>query len=159
MKIWPANSFDIHTALSPEKVFEALEINVEPKKLFWINREHKYFQGTFSKEGFKLTRIIHYRNSFLPRISGSIAPEGAGSVVKIKMNLHPLVIAFMAVWFGGVIIASVAVIIAFITHSSRANPGMLVPLGMLIFGIALVSGGFWFEAPKQQEKLIAILQG
>lgn len=158
MKIWPVNTFDVHTSFSPEKVLDIVQANTEPKKLFRINREHRYFEGECSQETFTINRIIHYRNSFSPRVTGFVMPERSGSIVKIKMKLHPLTIAFMSLWFTGVILAVPGASVAFIAKPAEATMIMLVPLGMLVFGVTLISGAFWFEATKQQEKLIALLK-
>jgi hypothetical protein len=40
---------------------------------------------------FDIQRIIGYRNSFLPRIGGTIAADGRGSAISIAMKLHPAV--------------------------------------------------------------------
>ena len=156
-RLLPFVSCEIHSALSPEKIQNILRENTEPKVYFRASHEHKYFEGEVSKEEFRINRIIHYRNSFLPRIFGTIVPRDSGSVVKIKMKLHNFVTAFLGVWFGGIIFASIALFRQFSLVPSDASNFNFIPFGMFVFGIAIVSGGFWFEASKQKKKLIEML--
>lgn len=154
----PIEIFQINTSFSPEIILSIIQTNTAPRKLFRMTHDHPYFEGEISAERFQINRIIHYRNSFLPRITGTITPQENGTKIDIKMKLHPFITVFMAVWFTGVILATLAVLFVLLTKPEEATIGMLVPLVMLVFGIALVSGGFWFEAPKQKEKLISLFK-
>ena len=139
MQLWPYCSFEVETAHSTEECIALLNSEIEPNK--WSG-SHKIFQGVVSAAGFKMTRIIHYRNSFLPTIYGSFRSSFPGTVVVIKMKMSPLITAFMCFWFGFVGFALIVSIIG-------SKPGMaLVPLCMLLFGWALENGGFWFEVKR-----------
>ena len=138
MKLWPYHSFDIETALSLDDCIASLSSEVEPNKWFRFSTKHKIFQGVVSHAGFKITRIVHYRNSFLPVVYGTFRSGLRGTTVAIKMRMHPWVTTFMCVWFGGVGLVLVVLI----------DFQRLIPLGMLIFGLALINGGFWFEVKR-----------
>jgi hypothetical protein len=159
MKFLPYDKFEIETTMSPEAFVAALNSQVEPKRLFRMSSNHLPFQGDISRDGFRITRIIHYRNSFLPIVSGKYFPGPSGIVVEIWMGLHPLVIVFMCVWFGGVGFGAFAMLSGLVTGQVQASPILLIPFGMLLFGWALVSGGFWFEAKKQKRMLIEMFKG
>ena len=154
MKFWPYDSFEIRTQLSAESIAAALNEHIEPKKWLRLSRNHKAFEGTFTSDGFKVTRILHYRNSFLPVITGSFRPKPPGTNIVIRMRLHPFVSAFMCFWFGGVAIGAVAALTAMFTGRTADPPPLLIPFGMLLFGWALVSGSFWFEAKKAESLLL-----
>ncbi len=163
-KIWPSNALEIHTTLSPEKVLDIFRTNTEPKKLFNMNLNHKYFEGEFSKDGFKINRIIPYyitgfRGSFSPIITGIVIPNGTGSIVKIKMRLRTFTMAFMSIWFLGTILSTLAVIITFIKNPTQVSPIILIPLALIVLGFLLVLGGFYFEATKEQEKIVKLVNG
>jgi hypothetical protein len=99
------------------------------------------FQGSFDPPHFKVSRRIRYRNSFLPVIHGSLRTGSVGSEVRLVMHLHFLVLAFMCVWFGGVLSA--------VSLSDFAWDELhLLPLGMAVFGVVLTCGGFFPEAVK-----------
>lgn len=99
------------------------------------------FQGSFSPPHFKVSRRIQYRNSFLPVIHGSLGAGAVGSEIRLVMHVHLIVLAFMCVWFGGVLFS--------LSLSSFAwDEPHLMPLGMAVFGVALTCGGFFPEAIK-----------
>ena len=154
MKLWPYDSFEIRTHQSAESLAAVLNDHVEPKKWFRLSRDHKAFEGTLAPDGFKVSRIVHYRNSFLPVITGFFRPRPAGTDIAIRMRLHTFVAAFMCFWFGGVAIGVVAAITAVFTGRTADPPLLLIPFGMLLFGWALVSGSFWFEAKKAEALLV-----
>ena len=147
MKIFPYHEFKIATPVSIEDSYTSLNSEIEPDKWFRFLSKHTLFQGTISRESFKITRIIHYRNSFLPIIYGTFLPGLNGTTVNIKMKMHPFVIAFMCFWFGGVGLGCFARV-SNLLSSKALKPELLIPLGMLVFGVALVSGCFWFEVKQ-----------
>ena len=158
MKLWPSDSFEIHTNLSRQETIEKVASFVEPKKWFRFFHEGKPFQGKCSQEGFRITRIIRYRNSFLPIINGNYLNGSNGTTIQIKMVLHPIVIAFMCIWFGGVIIGAVSISYSLVIRKCSFQLPMFIPFAMLLFGIALVSGSFWFEAKKQKPLLESLFK-
>ncbi len=79
MRLWPSDSFEIETTMSPEEIVASLNAEIDPAKWFRHSPGHKTFQGDISRDGFKITRVIHYRNSFLPIIRGTFRPGQSGS--------------------------------------------------------------------------------
>jgi hypothetical protein len=127
--------------MSVESIIASLNSQTEPKKWFHLGRGHTAFQGTISSDGFEITRIIHYRNSFLPIIRGSFGPGPFGTTIAIKMGLHPFAAAFMCFWFGGVGVGILSVLAELSLGQTGWDPMLLIPFGMLLFGLVLVSGG------------------
>src|SRR5207248_141730 len=121
--------------------------------------DHAAFQGTFTPQGFKITRIIHHRNSFLPVILGEIVRGPLVTTVHVKMRLHRFVAGFTAFWFVGVLCGIGAVLATIFSHRPQLSPMLLIPVGMLVFGTVLVSASFWFEAKKQKPLLIQMFNG
>jgi len=158
MKFWPSDRFEIETTMSPEAIVTALNSKIEPKKLFRLSLDHAPFQGDISRDGFRITRIVHYRNSFLPVVTGKFLAGDSGTKVAIRLGLHPVVTAFMCVWFGIVGLAVVVALAGLPSGLAPTSPVPLIPLGMLVLGWALVSGGFWFEAKKQKRMLIEMFK-
>ncbi|NLB66748.1 MAG: hypothetical protein GX803_09795 [Lentisphaerae bacterium] len=159
MKIFPHDAFEIATPMSAEAIGAVLHDMVEPTKWLRLTRDHKTFQGTVERDGFKITRIIHYRNSFLPVVRGRFKPGPSGVTVAVTMRLHPFVTAFMGLWFGGVGVGIVAALAALVLGQADAHPTMLIPFGLLLIGWALVSGAFWHEANKTKPILLEMFQG
>lgn len=158
LRPWPFTLFEIHTPLPPEMVFNVLQSHSEPTRFLRGWGDHKYFEGECSEAGFKLRRVIQYQNSFLPVINGRIIREGAGSLIKVQMRLHVFAAAFMAFWFGTLVWISLSATPNFFANLAKADHAALLTIAMGVFGVALMSGGFWFEASKQQDKLVELLQ-
>ena len=159
MKFWPCDSFEIETTMSPEDIVASLSAKVEPRKLVRLtgfSSHHAEFEGHISPDGFKITRILSYRNSFVPVITGRFLPRGSGTKIAIRMRVHLLATAFMCVWCGGLVWPVIA---GLLTGPPTAILLSVVSLGMLVFAWAMVSGGFWFEAKKQKEMLIQMFTG
>jgi len=158
MKFWPSDKLEIETTMPLEAVVAALSSKIEPIKPLRFSRDHAIFQGYVFRDGFKISRIIHYPNSFLPVVTGKFLPGDSGIRAAIRLGLHPFVAVFMLVWFGvislGIIAAAAGLLIG---HPALSQ---MLPLlaGMLVFGLALVLGGFWFEARKQKPMLIELFK-
>lgn len=60
------------------------------------------FRGQLKSGTFNISRIIDYRNSFLPDIKGTFHPQNDGTRITLSMRLNPFVAVFMAVWLGAV---------------------------------------------------------
>jgi hypothetical protein len=154
----PFERLTIETPLPPEEVHQRLAQIIEPRQMFrFFSRDHKPYQGSLNHDRFEVSRIIHYRNSFLPVIKGEIQPGLGGSIIDITMHPHPFVIVFMIVWFGftGTIFAGIlCTSLISIWQSEGGSLGNLIgvslPAGFVLFGYALVMGGFKFESVKSK---------
>lgn len=153
MKFIPYSRFYIASKESPNDVVHILDKNVGEKPFLGLNSP-KEFNGTVNGNEFQIQKNISYRNSFLPIIEGRIKSTKDGAIIDIKMRLNSFVFCFICIWFFGVGIGCILVL-SNIDEFSRES---LIPLGMLVFGFALVNGGFWFEASKQKKRLIELLK-
>jgi hypothetical protein len=156
MYLVPYERFEVETTLTNSTIVEVLSSKIEPKKIFRLSSNHAPFEGDISLDGFEINRIIHYRNSFLPVISGQFHTGVYGTKVIIKMRLHFGVIAFMCVWFVVMGSAFFSSLSSILDNKTAMSVATFIPLGMLIFVYVMVSGGFWFEARKQKKMLIKI---
>lgn len=127
IRLLPYDAFAIDTPLSVEAAVATLTDAVEPTKWMRDSKEHKTFQGTVARDGFKITRIIHYRNSFTPIIRGRFQPRPAGCTISVTMQLHWFVMAFMCVWFGGVVLGMIALRVVCVSGEATADPMLLIP--------------------------------
>ncbi|HPE31203.1 MAG TPA: hypothetical protein PLV61_08415 [Parvularculaceae bacterium] len=113
--------------------------------------------GTASQSGFKIQRVIGYRNSFLPVIVGRFGPRHDGTRIDVVQRLHYVVATFMLFWFSSVIAFLGLVLFGVGVNGATGEAGLLagvlLPLFMLIFGWALVTGGFWLGARHTKEDL------
>src|SRR4051812_42037105 len=99
MKFLPIENITYKTKLKTNEVVERLSDVIEPGKTFRLgifgNNSTKLYQGDISDLTFDIRRIISYRNSFLPRISGVIQNDFNGTTITVKMRMHIFVIIFI----------------------------------------------------------------
>ena len=95
------------TQLPENQVIERLQDCIAPKKDFSLfdmynnTANGKLYEGKISGQTFEVSRIINYRNSFLPIITGNITQENNATIIKINMRLHMFVSAFLVIWCTG----------------------------------------------------------
>lgn len=139
---------------------ERIDGAVAPETDGWFSRSRsdRPFKGWTVGQEFELTRVIHYRNSFLPTISGTVEAASRGSRVSGTMSIHPAVLVFMAVWITFVGAATVGLVRQSFA-SGDLSPALLVPFGMLAFGLALPLIGFIPEARRATRILTELVSG
>ena len=98
--ILPFENYVIKSKLSVEQINLRLNENIEPKSksIFSIFTRNatKPYEGEFYGNRFKMSRIISYRNSFLPIISGDISTFKGLTYIKIKMETNRIV---LVLWY------------------------------------------------------------
>lgn len=167
MILVPYERFTIYTPLGAEEALRKLEDIVEPRRYFrgWWAQDHKPYEGKVEGCHFTINRIIHYRNSFIPVVEGDIQPEVIGCSVRITMHPHILVIAFMALWMGGVsysFLASLRFFVAMVMQADAQSSSLvgpfLIPAAFLVFGYALTLIGFKVESNKSRSFFCTLFQ-
>ncbi len=158
MLLLPFDSFQIQINLSKQQIFRKLESVVEKptwRILLWpFGKDHKIFAGKAYDSKFKMWRIIHYRNSFLPVICGRIDE----SIIHVVLRLHWFVAIFMALWLS---FPSIFFILSFFGNSLPIPPEEKIKwismrpvfLGFFIFGYVLCMVCFKLEAEKAKRIL------
>ena len=146
----PFYSFHLSVPAQPDVVAERVRRVVSPAPTFWGTLATSWkrpqssgspFLGSVEYLSFKIRRNIHYRNSFLPLIQGKIIPTPTGSRLDVFMYMQPFSLIFMLIWFGFLVNIESGVVNANIARS-------FIPLGMIVFGLVMSLGGFFFEAMK-----------
>lgn len=161
MPILPFESFTITTYLSFDEVIEKLADAIEPPRrgINWTrNLPSKPYRGILSANSFKMSRVISYRNSFLPVIEGRIEPQPEGCLIRISLRLHEFVMAFMIIWLSNVGGIGFLGLIAFIADPKSAA-WALIPFGMFLFGYLLCTIPFNLEAKTAKADLTQLLGG
>jgi hypothetical protein len=116
----PFHKFEFSTPMSTAHAARVLQEIVErPRKWGWpTSTKRGYFEGRVAGSRFKIHRIIHYQNSFMPIIGGNFRRDGLGTIVTLNMRLLWPIVPF---WFG---------IILFLAWSSVAVDSRLAgPFG------------------------------
>ena len=80
----PYQRFEIKTKLSQEAAREKLANIVEPRKVrLGFSRIDNPFEGELESNRFKITRVLGYRNSFIPVLTGEIRDDLDSSTLQI----------------------------------------------------------------------------
>lgn len=149
MKLLPYHRFELISRLRPAEAISAIANVIEEPKFFRMawpsSKNDKRFAGSAGGDTFSVRRILGYRNSFMPVVEGAVQAHGGGSRIVITMRPFIFVMVFCAIWCAGVSTA----------FSTSAWP---LGIAMLAFLYAMVMGGFWFEASKQERVLREIFQ-
>jgi hypothetical protein len=108
---------------------------------------------------FRLRQKRSYGNSFGPYFYGKLKQAEIGTEISGDFRIHPFVFAFMALWFGLLIVIGGVMVLTSFTqwvtghydHTKNANPlvGVFAPLVMAIFGIGLVKFGKWLGRSEE----------
>ena len=158
MKYLPFENFVLTTSLPVEEVRNRLANNIGPG-----GKTSKPYEGSIVNNTFKINRIINYRNSFLPVITGEISQDWGKTEIKIKMKPSVFTLIFMAVWLGTVGIACIVILVAAILtlpdiFQQNFSPAILIPFGLFIFGYLLVTLGFKYESSTSKEFLKTLFE-
>lgn len=160
---WPLQDrYQIYSLLAPETVVNRMTEACAPHQLirrkFWRTSSTKTFEGAVTGTSFQMQRVIFYKNSFLPRLEGEVLPDSTGTIIRVSARLPLFIHVFMIIWLAGVAFATLFTLPAFFIGGMKHFP-LLIPPGMLVFGIGLSVGAFQYENKKAKEELCRICQG
>ncbi len=154
MGLIPYDQAIVKTSLDIEQVYQKLAGVIEPRTYMRFSRDHVYFEGSLEREAFKISRIIHYRNSFLPVILGEIRDELDGTAVILRMRLNWIVITFMLIWI--LMVLGMVIATLFGVLNNEALPWIMPTLLILVmYTFALIF--FHREAKKAKAYLQELL--
>ena len=108
--------------------------------------------GRVTARGFWVFLRIRYRNSFQTQASGRFRPESGRTRVDVRFGMTLVTKLFMGVWLTGVGCGAIAILIARASGAPGAQgPWVLIPFGMLAFGIGLVVFGRWLARDEERQ--------
>ncbi len=158
MLLLPFDGRTLVTSLPPNEVRTKLTHSTGEQRLVMLfrDKEEKPLTGAIGSDTFRVHRTIHYRNSFLPVITGRFERKGNVTDIRIAMRMHVFTIVFMSLWLG-VLGTLVAFMLLTVILGKPFLPVMLVPLGMFTFGYLLMMGAFLFEHRRSLDLLKELL--
>ena len=152
MKLLPHRRFTIETRLAPSEVTARLRGAVEPPQTFRLSPPERPLIGHVDGAAFDVIRAIRGRNSFMPRVKGTIEPAAGGTRLTGTMRLHDFVVVFIGAFF--LMAGSVFVRMAIDDlRRGQLSPPTLIALGVLVFLTAMVSIGFVPETHRTLAEL------
>jgi len=107
----PFEDYTLTTTLKVEEVSKRLEEKIRPKRrlkdFFYGDANRKPYEGYILINDFKISRIIGYKNSFLPVISGLIYNVSGKTHIKVEMKIIPYVLIPTALVIAVLTMASI----------------------------------------------------
>jgi hypothetical protein len=124
----------------------------------------KPYEGTITGNTFKISRIIDYRNSFLPVINGEISTFIGKTKISVKMRPALFVLIFLSFWLTIVGLVCLGILFAAIADLQKISeqgfhPIILMPFGMFLFGYGLIMFGYKRESKISKKSLIDLFDG
>lgn len=157
--MWP-KSFDLVSPLAREECVRRLRANTES---WWFPFSNKPLAGHVEDTSFGICKRILYANPFQPLLSGDLLDEGDRTRVRCELEIRLSVIAFMACWFGILLIVEASAAMRAIHSLLRGGaladawPSIAGPTFMLAAGAAFVGLGL-FQARNEQQFLLDFLR-
>jgi hypothetical protein len=134
-------------SIKDSAILIADNISAPPTSLF-RRSSGSGFEGSVSRDGFTINRIIHYRNSFLPVLNGRFSPHKRGTKIEIYITLHPIILILSPIFFYPFFEMVVMVIKDFLL-TGNINANNLDPMGTgtgFLYLVGIIA--FGFEAKK-----------
>lgn len=161
MKLLPEKEIIYKSPLNTEEAIERITLAVIPTRSLEYrlpaNMAKRRYSGDIYGPVFKIQRTIGYRNSFLPQITGTIKEDGTGSIIKVNMQMHSFVYAFLLIYISIPAIVFIVWLVAILV-TGEFSPGIFAPLLISGFGLLLSHAGFNYEATTARIDLKKILE-
>lgn len=157
MKYLPFERVIYSTNLPQQEIIKRLSDVVEPKTFSFGRKPTKDYKGSVDMKNFDISRVINYRNSFLPQIYGTIQKNNYGTEIQVTMSLNGFVFLFTIAWC---LIASFTFVIILMKgiRDKGITLELFLPLIMLLFMYGLTMAGFKIESKKSKEYLKNIFE-
>lgn len=157
MKYLPFERIVYRTNLSQQEIIKRLSDVVEPKKISFRRNHTKDYEGSVDTDSFDISRVINYRNSFLPQIYGIIQKNNDRTEIQVTMSLDGFVFLFTIAWC---LMASSFFVIVLMKgiRDKGITIEFFIPLVMLLFMYVLTMVCFKIESQKSKEYLRKIFE-
>ena len=142
----PYQKFEIRTRFSQNVTLGKIAALIEPRQFIRVpfSRDHKPFEGEIEGFAFKISRIIHYRNGFLPILIGEIEDDLDATKVKISARPNLLVSLLMP----GLLLVPIFLTI-FAAETVNFGSVWLAVIGLIV----IIFASFNFELNKAKKLL------
>ena len=156
MKLLPYQKITISTKLTKEEALQKIRENTT--KPDWLNPQgNTLFLGVVTHKNFKVKRNLNYKGTIVPFMTGSFLLHTENTTLEIILKPHVATLTIVSIWLGAVSLISIWIIVTTLTSKEAFSILALIPLGMLVSGVAVLSGGFGHEYQKSKEALLELL--
>jgi len=158
VKIIPTYECDLESRKKPDDVAIALRWVTEEPKMFNLYSWHREFTGLIESRHFRISQNIDFRNLYQPFIEGSVEEIESGSLIHIKMEMHPFISIFTIFLMGSILLNFLSGLIRAIFDGVFGGfLFLLIPLTLIAIGELLIRSAFYSSAKKSIERLKDLL--
>lgn len=153
MTYLPIENITYKTRLTEEELIKRLEDATEPARIrfgLFGKGTTKTYEGEITPYSFSIRRIIWFRNSFLPEITGTMLSDFHETRIYVKMRLHPLTVVLTYLFCGVLVLMFV---IALQQNFDNMASNLVRLFGMFVFLYALTMGAFKLESIRSKTDL------
>ena len=155
MTFIPFHKFQLECNNTCDGFLEKLSQETDKRIIFRNGNSNKKFEGeiNFFQNKFNINRILNYRNSFYPIISGKVFSEDNIAKIEIFMRMTIFTNVFMLVWF---LITGFFTYLALQEQLSNTNfdyEPVLTSFCFFAFGYILMIVGFNYEVRQAKRNL------
>ena len=156
MKLLPYRRFAIDTPLTPGEVAARLREAIEPPRTLAFSRPERPLVGRLDGTTFDVMRSVTGRNSFRPRVRGTIEAAGSGARLTGTMQLHEIVMLLMGGLFAVAGSALLSMAVQDLRSGQLETPTLAV-FGVVVFFGAIAIGGFISETRPVLDELVRLV--
>jgi len=148
----------LHSSLPSDECIRRIQESTDPgdRTIFSLSgyKGSRPLLLKFSGNQFTLWKRRYYRNDFAPYFFGTLSPENQGTRLEGHFDMNRWVKIFMRIWIIFAIMFTLPVVFAMLSRTIQGNAwaGILIPIGLVAFGIFLPKFGRWMG--KGEEKLM-----
>jgi len=154
----PWRRYEIMTHLTPAEITAVMQRVTRPNR--WREPQTpQEFSGTVTADGFIVSRRVLSRNSFVPVIRGRLEWAPGRTRIRITMRLNLSVLVFWILWLMSVASGLLTVLIHAGDAHWNLSRGLVLLVGMLVFGYLLCTVSFDGEARWAKGRLDDLLSG
>ena len=146
----------LRSAIPPDECIRRIEASTDPgsRSVFSLSgyKGSKPLLVKFDGNQFKLWKRRYYRNDFAPYFFGTFSPDNKGTRLEGQFDMNRWVKIFMRIWIAFAVVFTIPIFFATLTQSTRGNAwvGVIVPIGLVIFGIFLPKFGRWMGRGEEK---------
>ena len=159
MPVIPYKHISISTSLTVEQAVSLVSSSISPRRTRsdWFASTDKEFEGFVTAQGFRIQKIIHNKNSFLPILYGKFIPTEKGTKVNVHLTMDVLVTIFACFWLAGFSGISLLLVIRSITAGKWENSVWYTLAGVAFFYL-MIFLGFGLYAKTTEEFIINLFK-
>ena len=152
MKVIPFDRMEIEIDQHLHVVRQRLQARVSERKWWMLPSTENEFSGNVTRSSFRISRTLHYKNSFLPIICGQLEEQNGKTLVRVVFRLATSVVIFMTLAF----LFLAAIFIGALIELEPA--GMIMASFVSLFISLLTICGFNYELRYSKTNLLQVLE-